>query len=501
MNKLIILCTLLLTPLLTMEASASQIRVYVSDVNAIGTANRDEMKMTLQSLLSSRLNGDRILAVGSAAEADVLISGTYVAIGKIFSVDALARTVAGKTLARAFVQGDNQDELIPSIGKLADKLSADLIKLQVEGDVQASVPAPPSKGPSDILRQPQEAIRRVPAEDIIRQEKQTHTSASGEKGWISRRLPGAANILAVGAALPDGSREVFLGQDNRVQYFRQGEVMKLIATVDFRANEKVISVDAADADGDGRQELYITVIRGGELASQVWEVQGDKLVRIPGDFPYYFHSISLGGGLNRLYLQEMSPDQDFFGDLYEAHRNGSTITKGNPIKLPRYGNIYNFNQFKAKDGTTLSVVISGDGYLTVYNQEKKEMWRSNDRFGGTNLYFEREDQQNVRSTGELYRKVFLGMRIQVTAKNEVVVGRNEGTFVVGNVRFYKKGSVYCFQWDGSSLEELWRTREVQNYMPDYWFDEVRSELLLLQMPQKPGPGEEGAASLAIKKVE
>jgi asparagine synthetase B (glutamine-hydrolysing) len=197
----------------------------------------------------------------------------------------------------------------------------------------------------------------------------------------------------------------------------------------------------------------------------------------------------------------MSPDQDFFGDLYEAHRNGSTITKGNPLKLPRYGNIYNFNQFKAKDGTTLSVVISGDGYLTVYNQEKKEMWHSNDRFGGSNLYFEREDQQNVRSTGELYRKVFLGMRIQVTAKNEVVVGRNEGTFVVGNVRFYKKGSVYCFQWDGSSLEELWRTREVQNYMPDYRFDEARSELLLLQMPQRPGPGEEGAASLAIKKVE
>ena len=38
-------------------------------------------------------------------------------------------------------------------------------------------------------------------------------------------------------------------------------------------------------------------------------------------------------------------------------------------------------------------------------------------------------------------------------------------------------------------------------MPDYWLDEARSELLLLQMPQKSGPGEEGAASLAIKKVE
>jgi hypothetical protein len=38
-------------------------------------------------------------------------------------------------------------------------------------------------------------------------------------------------------------------------------------------------------------------------------------------------------------------------------------------------------------------------------------------------------------------------------------------------------------------------------MPDFWYDEARSELLLLQMPLKPGMGEDGAASLAIKMVE
>jgi hypothetical protein len=35
--------------------------------------------------------------------------------------------------------------------------------------------------------------------------------------------------------------------------------------------------------------------------------------------------------------------------------------------------------------------------------------------------------------------------------------------------------------DGSSLEEVWRNKDTQSYMPDYWYDEPK-ELLILQMP-------------------
>ena len=120
MKKLYILWAAVLVSLCAVPAFAAQIRVFVADMNATGVQNRDEMKMTLQTLLASRLNGDRIVAVGSAAEADAVVSGTYVSIGKIFSVDAIAKSAAGKTVARAFVQGETEDELIPAVGKLAE---------------------------------------------------------------------------------------------------------------------------------------------------------------------------------------------------------------------------------------------------------------------------------------------------------------------------------------------------------------------------------------------
>ena len=126
MKKLIILLSALLVPLTVVPSNAAQIRVFVADMNATGVQNRDEMKVTLQTLLSSRLNGDRIVVVGSAAEADAVVSGTYVSIGKNFSLDAIAKTATGKTLTRAFVQGETVDELIPAVGKLAEKLSTGL---------------------------------------------------------------------------------------------------------------------------------------------------------------------------------------------------------------------------------------------------------------------------------------------------------------------------------------------------------------------------------------
>jgi hypothetical protein len=95
----------------------------------------------------------------------------------------------------------------------------------------------------------------------------------------------------------------------------------------------------------------------------------------------------------------------------------------------------------------------------------------------------------------------MNQRVQVTTKGEVLVGKNDGFWVMGDARMYKKGAVYNMVWNGSSLEEKWHTRDTQNYMPDYFYDEGRNELLILQTVQRPGITGRGASSLAIKKVE
>ncbi|OHB27985.1 MAG: hypothetical protein A2X79_03125 [Desulfuromonadaceae bacterium GWB2_53_15] len=496
MKKLVILCIAVIAVFSAIPVLAAQVRVYVADINAIGVQNKDEMKATLQMLLSSRLSGDKIMAVGSAAEADTLVTGTYVTIGKVFSIDAVAKTASGKTLTRAFVQGENQDDLIPAVGKLADKLSAELVKIYSAGSpASGTLPHVTVPITSDLIKNEQQ-VRPAPAGEFIKPREQEQGNTGG---WLSKRLDGAANLIAAGKRLQDGSREIFLAENRRFSYYRQGSDMKLVADTELKTTEKILSLDTIE-NSDGNLDIYVTIIRSDELASQVWQVKGDKLVQVAANLPYFFRAFDLAGTSKKLYAQGMGRDADYYGDVSEATRNGSNITLKNPIKMPRYANIYSFNQLRDREGKTFSVVINPDGYLIVYDQELNELWRSNDKFGGSELYFQKEDA-DVRVTGDKFRWIFMNQRVQVTSKGEILVGKNDGFWVIGNARSYKKGAVYNLVWNGSSLEEKWRTRDPQNYMPDYLYDEARNELLILQTVQRPGINGRGASSLAIKKVE
>ena len=458
---------------------AAPLRVFVSDISVVGVQNKDEMKATLQMLLASRIAGNTVSAVGSVAEADAVVTGTYVVIGKVFSVDAVIKAIGGAGTARAFVQGDGQDELIPAIGTLAAKLSVELARLFPTGG------APVAAAPAAV------AVPVVPRGDEIIRPKDTRQD--GAAGGVGRRLEGVYNLMALGASRPDGSRELYLAEDRRIACFNLVGEMKIAAEAELGITEKIISIDTFG------QDLFVTIVRSDELSSQVWQRQGDKLVRVARDLPWFFRSTGLAGGAKKLYAQAMGRDADFYGDVFEAERNGSTIVTKNPISMPRYGSIYSFNQVKVADGALLTVVINHDNYLVVYDQKQKELWRSNEKFGGSELSFQKEDLDNVRTTGSKYRTVYLNQKVQATGRGELLVGRNEGAWLAG----YKKGAVYALVWNGSSLEEKWRTKDTPSYMPDYVLDEGRSELLLLQLVQKPAMfgGDRGATALMIRKVE
>ena len=503
MKKLIALLATVLVACFALPAFAAPLRVFVADINPVGVQNRDELRTTLQTLLSSRLNNDNIMAVASSAEADAILTGTYVVIGKIFSIDAMAKSVGGKTLTRAYVQGENQDELIPAVGKLADKLSTDLQKLQSEGVVAAANPKktgalirPATPANSEIIKK--DIIRNVQTPEEIIRPKDLERNASG--GWTSKRLPGAANLIATGKMLPDGSREIFLAEDRRFAYYRQNDNMNQLFATEFSQIDKIISLDAIDG-AEGKTEVYVTIMHGEDLASQIWQVSENSVKKVAEDLPYYFRALTLPGGGKKMYAQASGRDVEFYGDVMEAKRNGSKVSLSNPVKMPRFGSVLTFNQFMDQEGKLLTVTINPDNYLVVYDQELKEVWRSNDKFGGSELYYQKDNTENFRVTNDKYRWFFMNQRIQVTSTGDVLVGKNDGFWVVGNAKTYKKGAVYCFRWNGSSLEEQWHTRDTQNYMPDYYFDETRNELLLLQTVQRQGLSTRGAASLAIKKVE
>jgi hypothetical protein len=129
MKKLAVPFILLLAFLcLPPVAGAGMIKAYFTGFAVTGAQNGDEMRTGLKTLLASQLEGALILAVDTPAEADIIVSGSYVAFGAVFSMDAVAKNSAGAFLGRAFVQGEGKGEFVPAVGKLAQDLAGQVRK-------------------------------------------------------------------------------------------------------------------------------------------------------------------------------------------------------------------------------------------------------------------------------------------------------------------------------------------------------------------------------------
>lgn len=502
-----ILLAIITLLLCTMPAAAAPFKINVAEFKVTGAAGKDELKVALQSMLASRLAGDKVQVVGASDAPDMTVIGTYIVFGKVFSLDGQLVGSGGKILGRAFEQGETADDVIPAIGRLAQKLTGEIGKLTATAPdtraIASPLPLPVAAPVASAV--PADIVRPAPTEtpkaegDIVRPEKVTR---SGDSGMIGQRLDGVMIGLAQVKRTDSESRELVVALEGELRLYRQDKGLRLLdSEKSFGSNEKIIAIDLADLDRDGIQELYVTAFNGDQLASRVYQLENGKFRKIAVGLPYFFRGLSLKGEGPKIYAQAMGVTDDFYGAMYEVVKQGTSFTTVNPLKLPRFGNIYNVNLLADKDGKTLFVIIHPDGYLTVYDDKGENIWKSSDKFGGSEIYFIRDDSQNMRFTGSQYRKIFTEQRLTVTKSGQIIVPKNEGSFVIGNSRSFNKSSVYAFAWNGAALDELWHTKQSQNYLADYSYDNDQKELVILEVVKKSGIVEKGASVVVIKRVE
>ncbi|SNB47337.1 VCBS repeat-containing protein [Geobacter sp. DSM 9736] len=482
--KRLILSMLFLMTLLSSLAGAAAPTAFVEPFKVVGAGDA-ELSSTLQTLLVSRLSGGGVPVQDAAKDADAVVKGIYIQLGKVFSVDVTVRDRNGAVLARAFEQGERQEELLGAITKIAQKLQEGLAGTS---SPKVSAPAIPTVTPS-----PTSEAR--PATDVVKK----NTAGRQISGVLPQRLPGIYVGMAP-AHEKDGGREIFLIKERSLHVMRADGKMEQVAEAALASDDKALSVDTADLDGDGAQEAYLTVFRGNELASQVWAYKEGRLVRVAENLPYFFRAVGPWKS-RRLYAQQMGRAEDFYGPVHIVKKAESGYELADPIKLPKFANIFNFNRFQDRDGNLRFIVLHPDGFLVVFDASGEELWRSNDKYGGSEAYFSRDDQERIRITGSAVRKVFIEQRITVTGDGEIIVPQNTGFWVLGNSRSYSKNVVYGLAWNGVALEEVWQTNVSQNYLSDYLYDEVRKQLVLLEVVKKEGFAEKGASAVSVKTVE
>lgn len=462
---------------------AAPVKTYVEQFTVIGAPNNENLKQTLQGILTSRLSPELVQLVEKPEHAELLVIGNYAQFGKTFSLDVLIKNKSKGSLVKVFEQGEGQEDVIPALGRLARKIDSELAKFPAIAASPAPLPAASPAAVKDTY-----VLRTEPS------------AIDSPDGWSSPPLDGVFSSIATGRTLSSGERELFIASDQTIRAYLKGRELKLVAEITIPVTGKILAIDTADLDKEGSLELYVTIIDREMPRSRVYHFDGAAFVLIAENLPWFFRGIGHDITSRTIYAQEIDNNGKYYGDIKVLSKSAARFTAGSPLKLPRSGNIFNFNRLSGASGTDNFIVLDEDGYLIIYTLDGSEIWKSSEKYGGSESFFKSESQTRTRSTRDLNRWMFMEQRIMLLKDGTVIVPRNESSISFGNIRAFDKHSLFAFEWTGAILKEKWHTRTMPGYLADYAFDHASKEVIPLEVVQKAGLFNKGKSVISIHRI-
>jgi hypothetical protein len=294
----------------------------------------------------------------------------------------------------------------------------------------------------------------------------------------SQEVPFRAQAMAVGELKGNGTMQLAIsdGQGVFIYDLDKGGI-KQIARVAGLTSDNVIAVDAADINGNGVAEIFVTNHTAFGPKSYVLEYQQGKFGKIWDDVPLYFRVLEGPDGKPQLYAQGAGDDKPFDGPVRQYTWQGNRFAPGVAVTLPKpFNMVYGFSLADLDgDGAPEILVFDQNDYLRVFDRGATEFFRSSDRYGGSELFLEYNPMrsgENPRSgiqpirlilQGRMYFQDLLG-----NGKKQLVLPRNTpSTGYWFQTRLYDKGRMFGLNWDGVGMQAVWETRELPGYIADF----------------------------------
>jgi hypothetical protein len=307
--------------------------------------------------------------------------------------------------------------------------------------------------------------------------------------------------IAIGRKLSSGERQLFIAGDRTIRAYIKGGELKQVAETSIPSPGKILAIDSADLDRDGVPELYVSIIDRESPSSRVYRFDGSAFTLLAENQPWFFRVIGNDVLERKIFVQEIEGSGRFYGDVKELVKSDNRFTTKNPQKLPGSGNIFSFNRLGTAPGMGNFVVLDEDGYLVIYSPEGSEVWKSSEKYGGSETFFNNESQSSLRSSRDLIRWTFLEQRIMLLEDGTLLVPHNEGLSNFGNSRSFDKYTLFALQWTGAVLKEKWHTRQSPGYLADYIYDQSAGEVFLLEVVQKSGMFSNGKTVVSINRID
>lgn len=420
------------------------------------------------------------LAEGRNRGADYVIFGSLTLLGSNVSTDLRMLALADEQLALVFSRSGNvQGDLFAHMDQFAAEVNRKVFGFAQPAEAAAATQpsAPPATTPADIPQHPEKRPDRPMPEQPLTVKapasadsaaKVTDRQAIVKGPSIQDQIQG----VAIGDLTGDGHMECVYAGRNSVWIYRwaNGRFAKM-AHIEERGNH--LSVDTADLDADGRDEIFVTNVDrfDDRLISYVLAYNGNAFEHRAKRLDYYFRAINLPGR-GRLLLGQHRGTTTFFAQkIFEIKFERGKYCDGKPWKAPRRFSLFGLGMGRfLPEGSAQLVAFTKSRHLQLLNPNGDTVWSSADNFGGTSALIQRQARNNPTNSDSR----FMPARIEVLdldndRVDEVVVMRNYES--IGNIfnrsRIFEKGHMEVLKLHDSEFVADWHTPFMTKLISDF----------------------------------
>jgi hypothetical protein len=287
-------------------------------------------------------------------------------------------------------------------------------------------------------------------------------------------LPFSARLIATGDFDGDGKQEIALSTSKGIRTYLPAVDLQPLWELKSTVRGDHVWIDALDVNGNGRDELIITIMQSGggmpdkgasdsvvssvqpgEVISLIYELAGTEFKKI-WEAPYFLRKVG-----SRLIGQMYSVSEGFKDDVFTVLWDGE-FKRGEKVKLPKGITIYDFVYLEGPSGERALLTYDEKGFLNIFDDRGIRIWRSSTDTGGFLTTFKKPAPASYVEAGSW------SIKDRMTARNRDVLVVQRVPFVeMAKGAGYKSSRIKSYWWNGFSMEERMLIDDVPGTLLDY----------------------------------
>jgi len=288
-----------------------------------------------------------------------------------------------------------------------------------------------------------------------------------------------------GVLAEDDSVDIYKIINDKFEYYK---------TIDAKF-KNIISVDCADLNQNGKEEIFISVSNKGNSAkTYIYELKDGKFSLLSDSLPFVTRSVFING-TKKMVAQRIMRDGRFIGNINFLDYTNEYF-KGEDIPNTKGFSIYGFGLGDVDNNKVMDIIrVNDKSYLEIYGIDGKLIYRSKELYADSRNYFVMKEiftdkfsnKEDVDKLNELKSRVYIRDRIFTDKHGKILTGKiTKSDNVVPTFEKYFNKTFTINAFENSMLKNIWTSQELGEDVNDFYISFVGDKVKIYAIKGEKG---------------